>query len=221
MCSPATRGIWMDFICCMHDANVGQLIGTPEQLCRIARCNVAEVKLAIDELGQTQAAEIHIREGTYTVVCRRLKRKQEISKLRSESGSKGAANRKQSERRPEYEDESEVLKAIEEFCSLNSIPGEDAVALFHKWQGNGSTNGGQPIRDWKATILSWQRHGYLPSQKQGKNGSNVQYPQWEKMNWPRDWQEAQRQVRFLKTQTEKYPQANDRITAIQAQFNLK
>jgi hypothetical protein len=45
------------------------------------------------------------------------------------------------------------------------LPASDGEACFHKWEGNGWTNGGKKIKDWKATIRSWNAAGYLPSQK--------------------------------------------------------
>ena len=75
MCSPSTRGIWMDFICAMHElGRIGQVTGTPDQLCRICRCTAAEMNIAIAELKATKTAEIHERNGSVTVICRRLQR---------------------------------------------------------------------------------------------------------------------------------------------------
>ncbi len=45
------------------------------------------------------------------------------------------------------------------------LPGSDGIWFFNKCEGNGWKNRGQPIRDWKATIRSWQSASYLPSQK--------------------------------------------------------
>jgi hypothetical protein len=39
--------------------------------------------------------------------------------------------------------------------------------VWDKWQGNGFTNGGKPMKDWRAVLRSWKGYGYLPSQKQG------------------------------------------------------
>jgi hypothetical protein len=56
-------------------------------------------------------------------------------------------------------------KDIEEFCVSLGFPRSDGEAAFNKWEGNGWTNGGKPIRDWRATIRSWSLEGYLASQK--------------------------------------------------------
>lgn len=52
------------------------------------------------------------------------------------------------------------------------LPASDGEACFHKWEGNGWTNGGKKIKDWKATIRSWNAAGYLPSQKTPSLPSN-------------------------------------------------
>jgi hypothetical protein len=44
--------------------------------------------------------------------------------------------------------------------------------VWDKWQGNGFTNGGKPMKDWKAVLRSWKGYGYLPSQKQSKGQPN-------------------------------------------------
>jgi len=194
-CSPATRGVWIDLICTMHDASTATLIGTPEQLARLSRCSASEMHLALDELSRTRTARLSERDGVYTVTCRRLQRKQELSKKRSESGSKGAAKRRQSERRPENEVEEEVLRIMGEFCTQHGIPCTDATSLFHKWEGNGWTNGGEPIVDWRSTILSWQRHGYLPSQRQKQTRFNLKTPDPRKEKSDREEEETREKLR--------------------------
>ena len=53
----------------------------------------------------------------------------------------------------------------------DGITMQDAEWFYHKGRGNGWTNGGKPILDWKATLRSWKRAGYLPSQKNAKHQS--------------------------------------------------
>lgn len=90
ICSPATRGIWIDLICAMHEfGQSGELQYTADQLARLARCSTAELTRAIDELKNTQTADIllHVTLGNtnVTVVNRRMKREhksRESSRLR-------------------------------------------------------------------------------------------------------------------------------------------
>ena len=75
LCSPATRGIWVDVICAMHARHrSGELIGKVEQLARICRCNLAEMTAAIAELDSTGTADVTDRNGIVTLVCRRMQR---------------------------------------------------------------------------------------------------------------------------------------------------
>jgi uncharacterized protein YdaU (DUF1376 family) len=54
---------------------------------------------------------------------------------------------------------------LKSFILAEGLPESDAIALFNKWEGNGWTNNGKTIKDWKATVRSWRSCGYLPSQK--------------------------------------------------------
>lgn len=58
---------------------------------------------------------------------------------------------------------------LTEFCASIELPVSDALWFFWKGKGNGWTNGGKPIKDWKSTIRSWKIAGYFPSQKSGVN----------------------------------------------------
>jgi len=60
---------------------------------------------------------------------------------------------------------------VEEFCASIGLPRSDGDATWNKWQGNGFTNGGKKIADWKATIRSWKAAGHMPSQKQAANSA--------------------------------------------------
>src|SRR5690242_4288851 len=73
-CSPATRGIWVDLLCAMHDNRTGRVCGTAEQLSRIGRCTVEEMLAAARELLSTKTADGSSRNGRITLICRRLER---------------------------------------------------------------------------------------------------------------------------------------------------
>jgi hypothetical protein len=75
LCSSSTRGIWVDFLCAMHeDDRSGQITGTPEQLSRLSRCTAVELIHAIDELNSTKTANVTNRNGFVTIINRRMKR---------------------------------------------------------------------------------------------------------------------------------------------------
>jgi hypothetical protein len=54
---------------------------------------------------------------------------------------------------------------VMDFCKELSLYPRDAEWLFHKFEGNGWTNGGKPIKDWKATARAWKAGCFFPSQK--------------------------------------------------------
>jgi hypothetical protein len=75
MCSPATRGIWIDLICGMHELErSGIITGTYEQLARLCRCTSEEMRAAISELNVTKAADVTECNGNVTVKNRRMQR---------------------------------------------------------------------------------------------------------------------------------------------------
>lgn len=54
---------------------------------------------------------------------------------------------------------------IADFFAAEGLKRADAEWFYEKCVGNGWTNAGKPIRDWKATVRSWRAARYLPSQK--------------------------------------------------------
>lgn len=64
-----------------------------------------------------------------------------------------------------------TLEDMLEFGAAVEISNSDIEILFWKWKGNGWVNGGTPIRDWQATLRSWKKANYLPSQKSDFGGS--------------------------------------------------
>jgi hypothetical protein len=77
-CSPATRGIWIDLICAMHDGGrTGTLTGTVAELAQICRCTRAEMRHALAELGRAKTANVTFSDGRLqkcTVINRRMLR---------------------------------------------------------------------------------------------------------------------------------------------------
>jgi hypothetical protein len=125
---------------------------------------------ALIELRDSRAAAVNDREGIYTILCRRLSRKLEASQIAREKGSKGGSQTaSKREAVPEYENENEGLEKVRGFSRGEGIPLDDADWFFWKCHANGWTNGGKPILDWKATIRSWWKGRFFPSQKQQRN----------------------------------------------------
>lgn len=57
------------------------------------------------------------------------------------------------------------LEECKDFCTKLDLPERDGEWFFYKCQGNGWTNNGKAIKDWKATIRAWKEAGYMASQK--------------------------------------------------------
>jgi len=88
MCSPSTRGIWIDLMCAMwENSRSGLIAGTVEQLSRMSRCSIEEMRWAISELKDTETATVTVRNEKITLVNRRMKRdakEREINTLRQQ-----------------------------------------------------------------------------------------------------------------------------------------
>jgi len=87
MCTPGTRGIWIDIICAMRECQCGSLTGTPDQLARVLRCSVFDLRIALNDLSTTGAAIVRECNGIVTVTnhrCERQLKSQESNKLRQQ-----------------------------------------------------------------------------------------------------------------------------------------
>lgn len=173
-CSLSTRGAWIEIIFCMHELGVGELTGTTDYFARLCRCTFKEINEVLSELSETGTADISCTaDGSHKVGCRRLMRRQIISQKYRESGSKGGSQTQANRQRiPEYDNDNEGVLRVREFARGEGIVQSDADWFFWKCQANGWTNGGRPIKDWKATLRSWQRARYLPSQKNADRKSH-------------------------------------------------
>lgn len=60
-----------------------------------------------------------------------------------------------------------TVEEIKFYCMSIELPESDGQWLFDKWEGAGWKNGGEGIKDWKATVRSWKLNGYMASQKNG------------------------------------------------------
>jgi hypothetical protein len=170
VCSPAARGIWMDILCHLHERNNGgTLTASLEQISRCCRCSVSEAKISLDELRTNSAADISERGGLYSVTCRRMRKASELSAKRRQAGLQSRSNARA---RPDYDSDIEIQSCLEDYCQSIGLPRSDGTALYHKWEANGWTNSGKPIKDWKLTVLAWKDYGYLPSQKRRPGGAD-------------------------------------------------
>jgi hypothetical protein len=95
MLSPASRGVWFDLICAMHEAGrLGMLRGTTEQFARIARCSTAEFVQALTDFQTTEVADVTERNGVYQICNRRMSREHKEREGRTLRQSKYRSNAK-------------------------------------------------------------------------------------------------------------------------------
>lgn len=90
-----------------------------------------------------------------------------------------------------------TLREAEDFASEIGLLSSDGEWFFYKCVGNGWTNNGKPIKDWKATIRQWKISCILPSLK--PNSGNGRPPAMSELDrkLERDplWQEQQQNRR--------------------------
>lgn len=82
-----------------------------------------------------------------------------------------------------------TIEELKAFCVEIGLPASDGEILWDKWTGSGWKNGSAPIKDWQATIRSWQRQGYLPSQKSGGTNGHARTN-----GTSRTWQQMQAEL---------------------------
>lgn len=99
MCSPLTRGIWIDLLCAIHELNDGgSITGTVQQFTRICRCSEQEFEFAIKELSVTKTGHVTQCHNEVTIQSRRIARECKSRVL--------ARERKRNERiRKEYKED--------------------------------------------------------------------------------------------------------------------
>lgn len=86
LCSPSTRGIWIDALCCMHELGNGELRGSLDQLSRALRCSISELETALGELETTGAATIKVEncnEDEKRLLCNRNENITEVARNRN------------------------------------------------------------------------------------------------------------------------------------------
>lgn len=90
---------------------------------------------------------------------------------------------KDKDKPPQISKDRGTLEELKVFAVEIGQPATDGEGCFQKWVGNGWTNGGSKIKDWRATMRSWKANRYLPSQLvNGKPAKpNGQYPEDIKM----------------------------------------
>lgn len=61
------------------------------------------------------------------------------------------------------------------FCNDIGLPVSDGKAMFLHFEENDWKRKGKPIKNWQLTIRKWKEFGYLPSQRNKRNGPPSTY----------------------------------------------
>lgn len=110
-CLPATRGIWIDILCRMHNLDrCGQVTGTRESLARQCRCTPVEIGQAADELRTSGTAEVSERDGVVTIICRCMRNEYNIRKNKKLRNDRFRTSESDTENETPPETDSETPK---------------------------------------------------------------------------------------------------------------
>lgn len=116
-CCATTRGIWIDMLAAMHENDrSGVITGTVDGLARMCGCTTEEMTRALEELHDTETADVTNSHGKVTVINRRM------SKEAKER--KSAKYRKQKQR--EGEQRGEGHAAVTEKSRSHSSSSKDS-----------------------------------------------------------------------------------------------
>jgi hypothetical protein len=64
-------------------------------------------------------------------------------------------------------------EAVISYAGDLGLPESDGKYMWNHWLANGFTNGGKLVRDWKATMRTWQAGGFFPSQKHSNRSGQL------------------------------------------------
>lgn len=78
-CSLATKGLWLEILCIMHDDGAYELKGTALELARLIGCDSSELMACVVELQRTATADIAITDDGISIISRRLQRAQKTT----------------------------------------------------------------------------------------------------------------------------------------------
>lgn len=179
----------------MHNLDrSGVITGTADQLSRICRCSAVEFVQCVNELQAERVGEITVRDGIYTIVNRRMRREakeREQAGIRMEryNGRKteqsinqndGKTENKRKKNGGESDTESEkkdtdvskekfrapTMEEVKTYC-LERRNGVDPVQFVNHYQAKGWKIGKSPMKDWKAAVRTWEKHGDARSENNG------------------------------------------------------
>lgn len=172
----------------MHESeDRGRLVwsGKPMTNSGIARLLGLSERESVDAISVLLDAGVASRDESGAIICRRMVRENQISQARKESACKRwCKTDAKHHAKPMQNTDIDIdslnvfngkkkaasLEEVLQFCREIRLTRADAEWFWHKCEGNGWTNGGQRIRDWRQTLRSWKAGGYVPSIKNPEKG---------------------------------------------------
>lgn len=143
---PATRGIWKDAIDVMHQVDQsGRLEGTVNDLARLCRCTPTEMRAAIDDLKQRNAADVTERRDGVTTVVTLVNRR--MSRLWRDRKSASTRKQRQRHRDRHGSDPPGVTEGVTDTLNRNLIPKDPPNPPAGG--GGGRVNGEAPPEFWE------------------------------------------------------------------------
>lgn len=152
-CQPATRGIWMDFLCVMMESGEYTLTGSTVELVRVTGNMPAEIEAAIADLESTQACDVtRNANGTVTLLSRRRQRK----------AKERIANKLRQRRCRGHTEVTE--KSPSNFnCGSSGSFGRGAGEGLEEVTGDGQPFNGKQVNEWTIQALKcFEKHGPIP-----------------------------------------------------------
>lgn len=98
---------------------------------------------------------------------------EELISLYLDSHAPKRKKKEESNKKESNKEKASSLDDVAVFFQELNLTLSDADWFWHKCEANGWTNGGKPIKDWRATVRSWKAGGYIPSQKNGSGSDEV------------------------------------------------
>lgn len=117
---------------------------------------------------RTRSEYLHISFQEFTDLSRNFPEFPGISGLRARVKDKGISNKDSSSLvlSSSSNGHANNVEEVIEFCKQIDLSKSDAEYCWHHWEGNGWTNAGKPIRNWRATIRSWKAAGHIGKPKE-------------------------------------------------------
>lgn len=193
LCSPETRGIWIDMMCSMHEsARSGKISGTIKQLARSCRCSPDELERAVEELNSTKTADVTECNGSVTIINRRMygecisreSTRQRVKKHRSKgkekiecNGSVTVQNKEVRIKNNIYTGQNDIVdKSFERFWNLYDYK-FGRQDTYDYWSGKKKLKNGKKITEESrkevfsmlgAYVKNTNKNGVYPSRKHPK-----------------------------------------------------